>query len=270
MFELEHRVPIVDWERQSYRAIPIDASDPRHVEPLVRLDDYGVAYQSYHARSDGDNPPYHAPVEGSRVDTWLRKSAAERLVAVNAALRRFGHELFVLDGYRPIACQRGLWRFYYERAQRELDDPTPARCRKYALNFAADPTHFSPDHPRGWSAHTTGGAVDVTLRRLCDGSLVDMGSRYEEITEVSQQDHFERLLDAGEIASDDPRLWNRRLMHWAMHSHGWTNDPFVFWHYDWGNQLGVLVRRALYKDGPERAWYGFIDDPPRTTSQVPS
>lgn len=269
MFALDHRVPIVEWERRSYRAIPIDTSDPRSGEPLVRLDDYGVAYHSYHARSDGENPPYHARVEGSRVDTWLRKAAAERLVAVNAALRPFGHEILVLDGYRPIACQRGLWRFYYQRAQRELDDPTPERCRKYALSFAADPTRFSPDHPRGWSAHTTGGAVDITLRRLADGELVDMGSRYEEITEVSQQDHFERLLEAGEIAADDPRLWNRRLMHWAMHEHGWTNDPFVFWHYDWGNQLGVLVRRGLYNDGPEQAWYGYIDDPPRMSLESP-
>lgn len=262
MFDLDHRVPIVDWARGGYRTIAIDHQDPRHAEPLVRLDDYGVAYHSYHARTDGQNPPYCAPVEGSRADTWLRQSAAERLVAVNAALRPVGHELLVLDGYRPNACQRGLWRFYYERAQRELDDPTPERCRKHALRFVADPTRPSPD-PRAWSVHTTGGAVDVTLRRLADAQLIDMGSRYEEITAVSRQDHFERLLEAGQITEDDPRLWNRRLMHWAMHSHGWTNDPFVFWHFDWGTQLGILARRALYHDGPEQAWYGYIDDPPR-------
>jgi D-alanyl-D-alanine dipeptidase len=262
--DLVHRVPIVDWERPSYRDVPIDIHDPRHQEPLVRLDDYGIAHHSYHARSDGNNPPYHRAVEGSRVDTWLRRSAAEQLVRVNAALREYGHELLVLDGYRPIACQRGLWAFYLARAERTIDDPTPERCRLEALCYAADPSDFAVDNPRSWSAHTTGGAVDVTLRRLDDGQIVDMGSRFEDITETSRQDHYERLLDAGAISPDDPRLWHRRLMHWAMDGHGWTNDPCVFWHYDWGSQLGVLVRRTLYGEGPTLAWYGYIEDPPRS------
>ena len=72
---------------------------------------------------------------------------------------------------------------------------------------------------------------------------------------------FERELIAGRIAADDRRLWNRRLIHWAMSAAGFLNDPFVFWHYDWGNQLYIKVRRALFADAPKAAWYGYIGPP---------
>jgi len=64
-------------------------------------------------------------------------------------------------------------------------------------------------------------------------------------------------------AADDPRLRHRRLVHWAMSREGFLNDPLVFWHYDWGNQLYVMLRRALHGDALGAAWYGYIDPPAR-------
>ncbi len=41
-----------------------------------------------------------------------------------------------------------------------------------------------------------------------------MGVRFEDICPTSANDYFERELEAGRIAGDDRRLWNRRLIHW--------------------------------------------------------
>ncbi len=264
MFPPDYRIPIIDKSRYSgsYWELPVDGEDPRYDEPLVRLESVEVSYECYHARTDGGNAPYHRPVEGSRRDVWSRRSLAAKLVEINKLLRPHGRELFVLDGYRPIACQRGLWNFYYRQGQKVLGRASEQEYRAHALTFIADPAPFDENDSATWPAHTTGASLDLTLRDLSTGQLLDMGSNFEEITETSSSDFFERLLEQGEVAASDPRLNNRRLLHWAMHQQGILNDPFVFWHHDWGNQHYVKTWRALFPDPPKAAWYGYISPPP--------
>lgn len=261
MFAIDHRIPIIEPEIYAgdYTGIAFDRDDPRFADPLVPLESVRVAYESHHARTDGANWPYHAPVAGARKDMWLRKSAAEILARVNARLEPHGAELFVLDGYRPIECQRGLWDFFVAEGERfGARDPAA-----YALEHVFDPRPFAEDDPSTWPAHVCGASVDLTLRDRATRALFDMGVRFEDIRAESANDYFERELIAGRIAPDDRRLWNRRLIHWAMSAEGFLNDPFVFWHYDWGNQLYVKVRRALFADAPKAAWYGHIGGPPK-------
>ncbi len=261
---LNYKIPVIEagqYER-AYGNVPHDPADPRSAEPLVLLDTVEVASCSHHARTDGGNWPYHRPLAGSRKDTWLREGAAASLVNANKKLRSFGFELFVLDGYRTIACQQAVYEFYVEQGRSTLADPTDEACRAYALKFARDTSRFSPTSSAAWPVHSTGGAVDLTLRSLDTGELVDMGSRFEDMTEASHNDHYERKLLAGEIRDDDPRLWHRRLVHWAMEGEGWANSPWVFWHYDLGNQLYIQMRRALRGTAPGAAWYGYIEPPP--------
>lgn len=259
----DYRIPII--ERAVYagphHGIPIDQADALHHEPLVVLDDFGVAYESHHARSDGGNWPYGEPIAGSQLRMWLRRSLAKKLASVNRDLRRLGLEIFCLDGYRTLACQRGLWRFYCDEAANKIAGATREQCIEHALKHAADPTRFSPGDPSTWSSHMTGAAVDLTLRFCNTGDLVEMGTRYEDIREESCNDYFERELDRGTCEPTDSRLIFRRILHKAMSAQGLANDPFVFWHYDWGNQLYVKIRRALFDDAPPRAWYAYIDPP---------
>lgn len=269
---LDYKIPLIDagqYER-AYGPVPHDPADPRSAEPLVLLDTVGVAYGSHHARTDGGNWPYHRPLAGSRKDIWLREGAADSLVRANHKLRRCGFELFVLDGYRTVACQQALYEFYFEQGRSTLDNPTDEACRAHALNFAGDTYGFSPTNSAAWPAHSTGGAVDLTLRSLDTGELVDMGSRFEDLIEVSHNDHFERKLLAGEIRDDDPRLWHRRLVHWALDGEGWANSPWVFWHYDLGNQLYIQMCRALRGTAPAATWYGYIEPPPIAPSAIVS
>lgn len=259
MYAIDHRIPIIEPEvyADDYTTIAFDRADPRFGDPLVRLESVGVAYESHHARTDGGNWPYNRPVAGARKDMWLRKSAAEILARVNERLAPHGAELFVLDGYRPVECQRGLWDFFVEEGARN----GAADSHAYALEHVFDPRPFDEADPSTWPAHTCGASVDLTLRDAATHEIFDMGVRFEDICAASANDYFERQLLAGRIDADDRRLWNRRLIHWAMSAEGYLNDPFVFWHYDWGNQLYVKVRRALFADAPKAAWYGYTASP---------
>lgn len=259
----DYRIPVIERSvyAGSYHSIPVDRDHALYQEPLVLLSDYQVAAQGYHARTDGQNPPYHQPVFGSRADVWIRRTVARMLQQVNELLLPYGREIFVLDGYRPIDCQRGLWDFYLGEAKRKRPNASLAEQEHDAKQHVADPTHFSPTDSRTWPAHSNGGAVDVTLRYLSGGTLVEMGSQFEEITPSSQNFYFEQLLAQGKVSANDIRLTNRRLLHWAMHEVGFINDPFVFWHYDWGNQLYVKCARKLFGIPVDQAWYGYIADP---------
>jgi D-alanyl-D-alanine dipeptidase len=262
-FHLDHVVPIIepDVYAGDYTVLPFDTADPRRDEPLVRLETVGVAYESHHARTDGKNWPYFGPVPGARKDVWIRKTVAGMLAKVNDRLRPFGVELIVLDGYRTVACQRGMWDFFYSQAVRTMPKGTPEDWRAQALESAVDPSDFDENDPATWPTHATGAAVDLSLRDLASGEQCDLGGRFEDINDIAATDYFERKLKAGGIAGDDRRLWLRRLLHWAMQSEGFENDPFTFWHYDWGSQLYVKMMRALRPNPAKAAWYGYVAPP---------
>jgi D-alanyl-D-alanine dipeptidase len=101
--------------------------------------------------------------------------------------------------------------------------------------------------------------VDLTLRDSVTEALLEMGARFEEDTDASASDYFERQLAAGYIDENDIRLQNRRLLHWAMTREGLLNETAkVVWHYDWGDQIYVRASRVFLQDPPLAAWYGFI------------
>jgi len=258
-----HQVPITSPETFAapYSDIPIDRNDPRGREPLVPLESVGVAFDSYYAKTDGTNPPFNQPIEGSRKDIWLRKSVAEKLARVNELLAPHEAELLVFDGHRTVSCQRGLWNFYYAKAKYENPTGHDHEHRARALQFIVDPAAFDANDSRTWPAHTNGAAVDLTLRDSVTRELLEMGANIEVDTDadVSSGDYFERELAAGHIDEDDVRLQHRRLLHWAMTREGLLNETAnVFWHYDWGNQIYIRASRAFLPNPPKAAWYGYI------------
>ena len=195
------RIPIM--------GVPIAANDPRMSEPLVTIADYGVAGQCFYTRTDGQNKPYFRPIPGALDRMVCRRSVAEKLREVNRILCPLELELFVYDGYRPVACQQGLWDFFMETFRRESPGASEDALRSKVVEFVSDPTEFKEDDPATWPAHATGGAVDLTLRNRPDGQLLDMGTHFDDPQPISHTDYFERLLKQGRIDPDDQRLINR-------------------------------------------------------------
>lgn len=261
---VDHQVPITSPEMfaSPYSEIPVDGNDPRGREPLIPLESVGVAFESYYAKTDGNNPPFGRAIEGSRPDVWLRKSVAEKLARVNARLQPFEAELFVLDGHRSIPFQQSLWDFYYTKAKQENPGGSDEEHRARARQSVVNPVFFNENDSRTWQAHTTGAAVDLTLRDTVTKEPLDLGAKFEQDNEASAADYFERQLQAGQIDEDDVRLQNRRLLHWAMTAEGLLNETArVVWHYCWGDQIYVRASQVYLKDPPHAAWYGFIAPP---------
>lgn len=263
MYNIDYTIPLVDLNkiRAHHYQIELDNQSPLFDEPMVNLKHYDLPFVSWHAITDGSNAPYGKPIPGSRQEGWLRKTVAEKLERANRLLLPFNSELLILDAYRSIECQRGLWNYFYDREREENVNASDEELRQYALGYVRDPRNFNRLDARTFPIHITGSSIDVTLRQRDSGQWLNMGSKFEEIIDVSTTDYFERQLQKGLIEESDERLWNRRLMDWALRNEDFLNDPILYWHYDWGNQIWIKVKNAIYGDAPDKAWYGHIESP---------
>lgn len=245
----------------NYRDIPIDASDPRYAEALADARAFGIAGDNYYARTDGRNTPYDTAITGAVRELWCRQSIVAMLSEVNARLAAYGAEVYLLDAYRPVACQRALWDFFWGRFQSRMPHADDAELADHVRRYVSDPRAFDPSNPRTWPAHATGGALDLTLRNRKTRELLDMGTHFDDMSAASHSDYFERLLHEGRIGPDDDRMRNRRLLHWAMREQGFTNYAYECWHFDYGNQMYVMMHNYFGQDHAGAAWYGYLPAP---------
>ena len=130
----------------------------------------------------------------------------------------------MLDGWRPRSLQGLLW----ERYRDELEEETQlegAALDERAREFVSPPAEPGPP-----PAHSTGAAVDVTLCTL-DGEPLAMGGEFDELTDRSHPDHYER-----DKLTDEERTYRdrRRLLSDAMASAGFWRLPTEWWHFEHG------------------------------------
>lgn len=225
-----------------YHAIPIRLDSAEAAEPLIDVTTVGIAAQSYYARRDGLNAPYDRCFGSATERVWSRKSVCEKLADANKLLRPYGVELLVLDGFRPIELQRELWDHFVGQAQVTLKNPTAEQCARFAGQFCSDPRGYKEDDFRTWPTHNTGGAVDVTLRALSTGEPLYMGGVFDDASEVSHTDWYERGTGPVNSASFAEARRNRRLLYWAMTSVGFANYSYEWWHFDYLTQMWSMNR----------------------------
>ena len=150
---------------------------------------------------------------------WLHREAAQALEKAVAWLgnERSDLRLLVLDALRPQRVQEQLWA---------------ALQGTNLLEYLADPV-------RG-SIHSFGMAVDITLMDI-NGSELDMGTLFDDLSERSHPAREANLLARGELSA--PQLDNRRLLRAAMQAGGWVGINSEWWHFDCGDRDRV---RAEY------------------------
>jgi D-alanyl-D-alanine dipeptidase len=150
---------------------------------------------------------------------WLHVEAAaalERVVAWLAA-RRPDLTPLVLDALRPQRVQQQLW-----------DALEGTELRLYLAN------------PARGSIHSYGMALDLTLVDA-DGVELDMGTGFDDMTELSHPALEEGYLLAGELS--EQQLANRRLLREAMLQAGFLGINTEWWHFDCGDR--ELVRQTF-------------------------
>jgi zinc D-Ala-D-Ala dipeptidase len=211
---------------QEVRIEPID-------EPLVHIVSDGrlLVAPIYRQRGYPEAP----------AEVYVRSRVAERLKQA-AELLPPSLSLLVLDGWRPLELQEGLYRAYTT----SLSGSTGLHgdeLRRALRRFVTEPS----DDPRCPSPHLTGGAVDLTLASG-DGVALDMGSEFDELSARSRTDHYEHLAPSARQTEIRDR---RRLLCEVMRRSGFCNYPEEWWHFDLGNQFWGLLRGQV-------AYYGKI------------
>ncbi|HEX2546232.1 MAG TPA: M15 family metallopeptidase [Ramlibacter sp.] len=139
---------------------------------------------------------------------WVHALAATGLELAVARLAREapGYRLLVLDAARPHRVQIQLW-----------DHLEGTDLRQYV----ADPA-------RG-SIHSFGMAIDATLLGP-DGHEVDMGSGYDEMTELSHPRLEAQHRASGALTAQQVR--HRELLRDAMYRSGFQGIENEWWHFD--------------------------------------
>lgn len=230
---------------RDFGAIDFDDSSKLSDEALVCAFEAGLAGESQYARTDGFNAPYYASFENSYKSIFLRKTLVDKLLKINEILAKAGLELFLLDGYRSIPLQTDIWNFFIGKAEEILDHPSEKEKEDFAVQFASDPRYFDPNDKTTWPLHSTGGAIDLTLRRLSSHETMYMGCVFDDPAPQSATHFFEdKLINDPKnfMESDRAALINRRILYHVMTENGFTNFDFEIWHYDFGTQLWALTK----------------------------
>ena len=247
--------------RRGSRSYPIDLSHALSREKLVDVvDRFGISGENYYHKTDG-NPPYHERIRWSIPKILLRESVARRLFVVSERLRKSGIELFVYDAYRPVEVQDFMFLTWMPNDVRSRHpDWDPERVREEVRKFwgrGSDENgmvdRFSPPF------HSTGGAVDLTIRDRKSRNLLPLGAGFDDFSETERafSDHYERLRSSGKILTLDEEfaLGNRRLLYWVFADEGFVNNPNEVWHFDLYDQLWAALREE------EAAFYSIAFAP---------
>ncbi len=138
-------------------------------------------------------------------DAYLRRGTAEKLKAAQATVASHELSLLILDAYRPASAQWKMWRILPD------DD------------FVANPE-------RGYSRHTRGCAVDVSLV-TSDGCPVPMPSEFDDFTGKAKRE-YDRL--------DEETRFNITLLEKAMMDAGFNAYINEWWHFNDTESYEVL------------------------------
>ncbi len=129
---------------------------------------------------------------------YLLQQVAEQLAKVQKELNEVGLGLLVWDAYRPLPAQWRLW------------------------NVCPGPRYVGD--PRKGGFHTRGTAVDLTIIRLSDGSLLEMGTGFDDFSPRA-------AFDCADISDEAKR--NRLFLKNLMEKYGFANYKNEWWHYNY-------------------------------------
>ncbi len=172
----------------------------------------GVRWDAKYATSDNFTG---APVDGylaNRIVGTRELCAALGLVQAEAAALGLG--VFVWDAYRP---QRAVDRF---ALWAQLPEDGRTKRRFYPHVDKRD--LFAAGYVAARSAHSRGGAVDLTLRDLATGALLDMGTGFDFMDPLSRH---------GAGGLDPVAARRRRLLRQLMEACGFAAYEPEWWHY---------------------------------------
>lgn len=227
-------VPIPsDQTIDGWQGVPIEPQD----EPFCSLSDLNKQRVCV-------EPAYFLmKIQGSLPECYARESVANRLLSAAAHLP-VGYRLKIWDAWRPLEVQSALFEQYLS----VLRDKYPLLGEDDLMQKAERFVSLPSNDPLKPSPHYTGGAVDLTIVGP-DGKELDMGTPFDYFGEEAHTTYYEEKLANGTLLSNETEILNnRRLLYHAMTNAGFSNYPFEWWHFDYGNQFWgrITCQTAFY------------------------
>ncbi len=170
---------------------------------------------------------------------YLKKEVYERLKKAASYLPD-GYSLVILDAYRPFELQKELFDKYSKIIEKQfhLENYSEYDKNNFINKFVSIPDkNNSP-------AHTTGGAVDITL--LYNGEYLDLGCKFDEFCNRTYTNYYKDYNDLESISIHK----NRMILYNCMIKAGFTNLDSEYWHYDYGdkNWSDITGNDVLYDE----------------------
>lgn len=242
---LDRPIPDLSTERirrKGSRMHPIDLDSSQNAERAIDARLHGLRGENYYHRAD--NPPYWHCAPGAIPELYVREGILSRLLAANEIFRGMGFELFLYDAYRPVEVQNyfhDTWVPAYLR--RKFPEWSDERVREETGNYWARGVSAADEiDPLSPPPHATGAVIDLTLFNMRLGGELFMGAHFDEVSEISHTDHFERLaMTRPLLMSEEIAQMNRRLLYWVMTEAGFTVNPNEWWHFGLGDQLSAKI-----------------------------
>lgn len=183
---------------------PADLVDLATLDPAIRFDIRYAGRNNFMGLKLYERPA-----------AYLQRPAAEALGRARKALEAKGYGLLIHDAYRPWFV---TWMFW-------------EATRPESRIFVADPA-------RG-SRHNRGCAVDLTLYDLKTGEVVEMPSRYDEMSLRSYADFAGGTTKQREL---------RAILRDAMVTEGFEVYPEEWWHFDYKDWRSYGIGTATFTE----------------------
>ena len=152
-----------------------------------------------------------------------------------------GYTFKIWDAYRPFELQKELYYKYKNQIIEtfKLEKLSKESQNEIIKNYVSLPIKDEEMPP----LHTTGGAIDLTVVNLKTGEDLDMGIGFDEFSNLTSIDAYEKE------GMDETIKNNRRILYNAMIKAGFTNLPSEVWHYDYGDRAWAFYtkKQAIYK-----------------------
>lgn len=250
-------IPDLDYLRKKLSktySTKINFNHKKINEGVVDIRTMGISGDNYYFHRF--NPPYYKQIKGSIIELLTRISIAEKLVKINKRLLKYGLELYVLDSYRPTEVQQFLYdRWYPKYLSRVFPNLNyPEILIKRDMYVAKAYKSSREIDRKAPPPHSTGAAVDITLRSIESKDQLFMGTVFDDVGEIVHTDFYEKIQRQRLLTlSEESALKHRRLLYWSMLKEGFVNWPDEWWHYSYGDQMWATMNY------PNEAFYSNLD-----------
>ncbi len=170
---------------------------------------------------------YLSNIAGSINKAYLRKVVVDKLLKASKYLSK-GYKFLVFDAWRPYAVQKALYDDYFNKLKNSKKYQGYADKKLIAL---AKEFVSYPEKLAGVSyAHSTGGAVDITILNP-SGDMLDMGTKFDDFSKKSH------TFGLAENDKNKVAIQNRKLLLDLLQKVGFTNFETEWWHFDYGDKF---------------------------------